>query len=42
MEKDVILIYDFEHEKVFSYGWEDKVGSIGFEDLVIDFSGFAR
>ena len=42
MEKDVILIYDFEHEKVFSYGWEDKVGSIGFEDLVIAFSGFAR
>ena len=33
MEKDVILIYDFEHEKVFSYGWEDKVGSIGFAYL---------
>lgn len=39
-EQGVIQVYDFEHEKVYGYGFQDKVRVEIFGDLEIDFSEF--
>lgn len=37
-ERELVQVYDFEREKVFAYGFQDKIKVCIFEDLILDFS----